>query len=172
MRALKIIGAGVLAILGGRYLWQLSRTGKKAIVEVSGRIHKVTLGGVELVLRYNIKNPTKTSIEMAPPLVSLSYNGNVLASTSMSLVEIPEASRSEKGRIRILPFKETGHITTSILIPYLTVIGAGATLFKTLQANLAEESEAEPVKFEVATVSTVFTKVGSFPYDEVTTITL
>ena len=172
MKALKIIGVGVLAFFGGRYLWQLSRTGSKAVVAVSGRVHKATLEGVEVILKYNIKNPTKTSIEMAVPLIKLSHNGKVLASTSMSLVEIPEDVRSTNGRIKILPFKETGQITTSLLVPYLTVVGAGANLFSILQSRTEEGSDEKPIEFEIETISTVFTKVGSIPYDDKVTVTI
>ena len=166
MKALNVILIGGAVFLGGRYLLSLNRASKKAVVQVSANVHRVTFEGVEVVLKYNIKNPTRTSIEMAAPLITLSHNGKVLASSSMALVEIPEDVRTTNGRIRILPFKETGIIATSILLPYLSLIGAGANLITALKNRLNAESEEETVKFEVATTSTVFTKVGSYPYDD------
>ena len=141
MSALKFILIGGAVFLGGRYLYALNRAGKKVIVQVGGRVHKVTLTGVEVVLKYNIKNPTNTGIEMAAPLISLSHNSKILASSSMALVEIPEDVRTTNGRIKIKPFKQTGEITTSILIPHLSVIGAGANLFSILKDRLNANSQ-------------------------------
>jgi len=172
MKALKIILIGGAVFLGGRYLYSLNRAGKKAVVQVGGRVHKVTFEGVEVVLKYNIKNPTNSSIEMAAPLITLTHEGKVLASSSMSLVEIPEDVRSTNGRIKVLPFKETGIITTSILLPFLSLIGAGANLVTVLKNKLNAQAEQESVTFEVNTTSTVFTKIGSYPYDDTETVTI
>lgn len=164
-----LIGAGLF--FTGRYIWSLSRTGQKAVVEIDGRVHKVTFAGVEVVVNYNIKNPTRSSIEMAAPLISLSYNGTVLASSSMSLVDIPEEVRTPKDMIKILPFKETGKISTSILLPHLSILGAGANLLSQLKDRLNSGSDIiKKVKLEIITTSTVFTKLGSYPYDEKTVI--
>ena len=172
MKAISIILIGGSALLVGKYLYSLNRAGQKAIVQVSGNVRKVTLEGVEVVLKYNIKNPTNTSIEMAAPLIKLSYNNKILASSSMSLVEIPEDVRSTNGNIRILPFKETGHVTTSILLAYPSLIGTGAQLIARMKSRLDAQSEQEPIKFEIETTSTVFTKIGKYPYDEKVTITI
>lgn len=165
-KALIILGVGGLAFLGGRYLWQLNRAGNKAVVEVSGRVHKVALNGVEVVVNYNIKNPANVMIEMATPLVKLSHNKKIIASTSMALVDVPENAKAN-GRIRISPHSETGEIQTSVLLPYLQLIGAGGSLFTKLKERLTNSStEQEPIEFEIETVSTVFTKLGSVPYDD------
>ncbi|MBD3638153.1 MAG: hypothetical protein HUJ25_12445 [Crocinitomicaceae bacterium] len=171
-KVLIVIGIGGLAFLGGRYLWQLNRAGEKAAVEVSGRVHKITLNGVEVVLSYNIKNPTNVAIEMAVPLVKLSHRQKVIASSSMSLVNIPEDAKTANGRIRIAPNAETGYIQTSILLPYLSLIGAGSSVITALKnrLNSTGDEEQEPVEFEVQTTSTVFTKLGSVPFDDVQTI--
>jgi len=170
MKILKAILIGGAAFFGGRYLFSLNRAGKKVVVSVGARVHKVSLEGVQVVLNYNIKNPTKTSIEMAAPLIKLMHNGKVLASSSMALVEIPKNVRSDKG-IKILANKETGNITTSILIPTLSIIGTGANLLTILKNRLKPDSEnKETVKFEIETTSTVFTKIASFPYDDKTII--
>lgn len=164
-----ILGAGVLFI-GGRYLYQLHRAGQKVVVSVSARVHKVTIEGVVVVMNYNIKNPTNSSIEMSPPLIGLAHNGKILASSSMALVEVPPNARSEKGRIKILPFKETGTITTSILLPTLSLLGAGAKLLNRLKERLMPASDEAPITFDIQTTSTVFTKVGSYPYDQTETV--
>ncbi len=166
MKALKFIVIGGLVYFGGRYLFSLNRAGSKAVVQVGARVHKLAMEGVVVVLKYNIKNPTRASIEMAAPLVKLSYNGKVLASSSMALVEIPEDVRSTNGRIRILPFKETGEITTSITIPYLSLVGAGAVLLARLKNRLDPDAEQVKTKFNIETTSTVFTQLGSYPFDD------
>ena len=170
-KALIILGVGGLVILGGRYLWQLNRAGNKAVVEVNGRVHKVTMNGINVEISFNIKNPANVSIEMAPPLVKLIHNSKVLASTSLRLVDIPENAKAN-GRIWIAPHSETGAIITSITLPYLSLIGAGAELISKLKDKLNPDKEAEPVEFEIETNSTVFTKVGSVPYDDKQVITI
>lgn len=171
MKALNVILIGGTIILGGRYLLSLNRTGKKVVVQIGANVKSVSFEGVEVVLKYNIKNPTKSSIEMSAPLITLLHQGKVLASSSMTLVDIPESAQSN-GRIKILPFKETGNITTSIRIPYLSLLGAGANLISVLKdrLNASPEDKIETVKFEVKTTSRVYTKVGSYPYDDKTIV--
>lgn len=172
MKFLKyIIGAGI-AFWGGRHLYQLHRAGKKVVVSVGGRVHKVSFEGVVVVMNYNIKNPTNSSIEMSTPLIKLSYDSTILASSSMALVEVPKEVRSEKGRILIRPFKETGQITTSILLPTLSLLGTGAKLLTRLKNRLLSDSDEAPIKFEIDTTSTVFTNIGNYPYDETETINI
>lgn len=164
-----LIGGGILFV--GKQLLSLNRAGNKIALEIGGRIHKIALEGVVVVLKYNIKNPTVSSIQMAAPLIKLSYNGKVLASSSMALVEIPEDARSASGKIAIKPHSETGFITTSIIIPYLSLLGAGANLILRLKDSLAGNRD-NPVKFKIETNSTVYTKVGNYPYDETTTVSI
>lgn len=166
MKALTVIVIGGIAFLGGKYLYSLNRAGNKAVVQISGKVDKVTIGGVVVVLKYNIKNPTGGNIEMAAPLIKLLHDGKVLASSSMALVEIPEDVRTTNGRIRILPYKETGIITTSIQLPFLSLIGAGANLVTRLKNRLDPDAEQTTIKFEVETTSTVFTTVANYPYDD------
>lgn len=165
-KAAAVIGG---LLLTGKYLLSLNRAGKKIVVDVGGRIHKLSIEGVVVVLKYNIKNPTTSSIKMAAPLVKLSYNGKVLASSSMSDVEIPEKARTDDGRIKINRESETGFITTEILIPYLSLLGAGANLLLRLKDKVNGRSD-EGVNFEIETNSTVYTKVGNYPYDDTTII--
>lgn len=175
MKLLKYIIGGGLAFIGGRYLYQLYRTGKKVVVDVTGRVHKVTLSGVLVVLNFNIKNPTNGSIEMSMPLIKLTQGNTVLASSSMSIIDVPEEARSTKDRIKIRPFKETGTITTRILLPTLSLLGASAKLLPHLKNRLLSSSQTQnnpPIEFQVETTSTVFTKIGSYPYDEKMTISV
>src|SRR5688500_2585724 len=166
MKALKIIAIGGAVFLGGRYLFSLKRTGNKAVVQVGGKVDKVTISGVVVELKFNIKNPTRSNIEMAIPLIKLSHDGKILASSSMALVEIPVESQSDNGRIRILPYKETGTITTSILLPFLSLIGTGANLVTRLKNKLDPAAQQVTIKFEIETNSTIYTSLGDYPYDD------
>lgn len=166
MKALNVILIGGAVFLGGRYLYSLNRASNKVVVQIGGRVHKVSFEGVEVILKYNIQNPTNSSIRMSAPLIKLSHNSKVLASSSMELVEIPEDVRSTNG-IKIKPFKETGIITTSILLPTLSLVGTGANLITLLKNRLnAGSDNQETIKFEIETTATVFTKVGNIPYDD------
>jgi hypothetical protein len=107
---------------------------------------------------------------MTPPLIKIRHQNqgkeNILASSSMALVDIPDATTDSKGRIRIPPFNETGVITTRILIPHLKLIGLSSGLI----ARLKDPNEK--VNFTIETNATLFTAIGSFSYDQQTPIAL
>ena len=168
MSKLKYIALGIGAFFGGRYLLSLSRAGNKIVTTVSGQKDQITAQGIGVKVKYNIKNPTKAKIKLTPPLIKLTVNGKLLASSTMQQVDIPEAVRDEKGRIKIEAFKETGEITSTILVPWLSVIGIGPQLMSRLQSN----DPNEKVKIEVETISQIYTKVGDYPYEDKTTIQL
>jgi hypothetical protein len=165
MSWIKTIAIGGAIFLVGRHFLSLNRASKTAAVDVGGRVHRVSIEGIELMLDYNIKNPTRSRMEMAVPLIKLIYNGTVIATTSMSQVVIPEAVRSASGRIRIEPFKETGIISTPVLLPYLNLISVGANLISRLKDRLTGQPD-QPIKVEIQTTTTFFTALASIPYDE------
>lgn len=164
----KILIGGVIYIVGKKVL-SLNRAKNKVATDVGGRIHKIGFEGVEVVLKYNVKNPTSSALQMTAPLIKLSYNGKTLATSSLSRMEIPEDSRSDNGNISIKPLSETGFISTRMLVPHLSLLGAGANLLNRLRASLTGE-EDKPVKLEVATTSQVISDIGTFPYDDLVTI--
>ncbi|MCT4583130.1 MAG: hypothetical protein N4A35_17090 [Flavobacteriales bacterium] len=170
MSVFKYILIGTGAFLGLRYLKGMNRISKKAVIDITGKVDKVTIEGVVVILKYNIKNPARTSINLTPPLIKIIHQGqgkeNILASSSMALVDIPEETKDRKGRIRIPPFNETGAITTRILIPHLKMIGLGSGLIARLK------DPTQKVNFMIETNATLFTAIGSFPYDHQTTIAL
>jgi len=73
------------------------------------------------------------------------------------------------GNIIIKPLSETGFISTRMLIPYLSLLGAGANLLQRLKATMAGEEDSS-VKLQVATTSQVHSNLGTFPYDDLVTI--
>lgn len=166
--ASKILIGGVIFYLG-KHVYSLNRAKNKIATDVGGRLHKLGMEGVEVALKFNIKNPTSASIKMTAPLIKLSYNGKILATSSITRLEIPEDARSASGKIKIKPESETGFITTRMLIPYLSLLGAGANLLQRLKATL-EGREDTPVLLQVATTSHVQSAIGTFPYDDLVTI--
>ena len=164
----KILIGGVIYILG-KQVFRLNRVKNKVATDVGGRIHKLGMEGVEVELKFNIKNPTSSALEMTAPLIKLSYNGKVLATSSIARLEIPEDARSASGNIKIEQQSETGFITIRTLIPYLSLLGAGANLLQRLRASMNGE-EDNPVPLQVATTSEVRSNLGTFPYDDLVTI--
>ncbi|MCR9171924.1 MAG: hypothetical protein NXI10_05500 [bacterium] len=158
-----LIGIGLVA--GGRYVYNLTRTQNKAAVQLGGRVHKMTMQGIELLVSFNIKNPGNSSMEMAIPLIKLFHSGTLLGASSMTQVDIPDATKGSNGRIRIPANSETGVISTIILLPYLSLTGLGANLVATLKDRL--KGGSQKVKFTVETNTTIFTPLGGeIPYDD------
>ncbi len=166
MSLVKYIIGGGIAFFAGRYLINLTRAGNKAVTMVNGKIDRITPQGVDVSLSYNIKNPTRSSLRMTPPLIKLSHQGKVLASSSMKTVDIPADAKDSKGRIKILPHNETGEISTLINIPYLNLVGVGIGLWNKIN------DPNQSVKLTIESNATLYTSVGVFPYDDITNIEL
>jgi len=166
MKVIKYIALGIGAFFGGRYLLSLNRAGQKVLTIVTGQKDKITAQGISILLKYNIKNPTRANMKMTAPLIKLSFGGKLLASSTMQEVEIPENARDENGRILIKAFSETGEITTKILVPWLSVLSIGSQLLKRLQSD----DPNDKIKVEVETLAQVFTLVGDYPLEETTTL--
>lgn len=168
MKALKYIAVGIGAFFGGRYLLSLSRAGKKMAISVSGKKGLMSAQGINVILSYNIKNPSRANLRIVPPLIKLSFNGKSLASSTMKNVEIPSAVKDSKGRIEIKAFKETGEIATSILVPWVNILSVSPQILARFQGG----DTAKKVKISIETLSHAFTNLGDFPLDNKTTIEL
>lgn len=159
---------GIGALFGGRYLISLSRASKKAVVSVSGKRGLISAQGINVTLNYNIKNPSRANLRITPPLVKLLINDKLVASSTMQNVDIPETVKDSKGRISINAFSETGNITTSILVPWLSIVSISPDVLSRLQNG----DTSQKVQVSVETLSHAFTAVGDFPMDDKTTIQL
>lgn len=168
MKALKYIALGIGAFFGGRYLLSLNRAKNKVLTIVTGQRDKITAQGISLLVKYNIKNPTRVNMKMTAPLIKLSFNGKLLASSTMQYVDIPQHARDDSGRISIKAFKETGEIITKILVPWLSIAGISPHLLARLQSS----DPKDKIKLQIETISQVFTLAGDYPMDEITTIEL
>lgn len=166
MKAVKYIALGIGAFFGGRYIFSLARASKKAIVSVSGKRGQISAQGVTVSLNYNIKNPSRANLKISPPLIKLSLNGKLVASSTMQHVDIPQAVRDTEGKINIKAFNETGNITTSILIPWLNVVAISPTILARLQSG----DTTQKVQVSIETLSHAFTSIGDFPIDNTTTL--
>lgn len=168
MKAIKYLAIGGGIYLIGKYLLSLDQAQKRAVIFASGKIDKFTAQGLSLILRYNIKNPSTGNLRMTPPLIKLSIAGNLIASSSMQMIDIPENVRDKTGKIIIRPFQETGDIETRILIPWLSLVGIAPDLLKRIKSNDIKDK----IKIQVETLSQAYTLVGSFPYRSLTSFKL
>ena len=168
MNALKYIAIGIGTFLGGKYLLSLNRASQKIITSVTGKKDKITTQGISVLLSYNIKNPTRANIKITAPLIKLSFNGKFLASSTMETVDIPLSAKDSSGRIVIKAFKETGVITTKLMIPWLNVLSIGPQLM----TRLKSQDPKDKIQLEIETVSQVYTLAGDYPLEEITTIEL
>lgn len=161
---------GAAAFFGYRAFVGLKRASEKVATQISARVHKLTIQGVVLVVGFNIKNPTRASLDMAMPLITVAYNGTQLAQNSLSEVNIPAAILTSERHIRIEKYKETGMIYTEVTLPFFSLLSAGASLVKQLKDRM--NGGSNPIQFEVEVNSQVFTALGSYAYDEKQTITV
>lgn len=168
MKAIKYIALGIGAFFGGKYILSLSRASNKAIVSVSGKRGLISAQGINVTLNYNIKNPSRANLKITPPLVKLLINDKLVASSTMQNVEIPDSIKDSKGRISINAFSETGNITTSILVPWLSIVTISPDILSRLQSG----DTAQKVQVSIETLSHAFTSIGDFPLDDKTTIQL
>jgi hypothetical protein len=168
MKAIKYIAIGLGSFLGIRYLLGLNRAKDKININVSGQKDSITAQGITLLVKYNIQNPTRAKLKLTPPLIKLSVNGKLIASSAMQSVEIPQNVKDQSGRIIIEAFKETGIITTKILVPWLAIAAISPTLVTRLQST----DPKDKIKIEVETISQVYTLAGDYPYEDVSTIEL
>ena len=168
MKAIKYIAIGIGSILGIRYLFSLNRAKDKVLTVVTAQRDKITAQGIGVLIKYNIKNPTRATLRMVPPLIKLSANGKLLASSTMQEVDIPSGAKDSSGRIVIEAFKETGEITSKILIPWLSI----AQLVPQILTRLQSADAKDKVSVQIETLSHVYTRIGDYPFEDITTLKL
>ncbi len=163
-----IIGGAVVAVVAGKYLLSLNRAQKKIVIVTTGRKDKISAQGISILIRYNLKNPTNVSMRMTPPLIKLSVNGKLIATSNMQMIDIPANVRDSSGKIIIPASNETGNIETRVLLPWISLASIGPDLIKRFQSTDSKDQ----ITITVETISQVFSLVGSFPYEEKTTMKL
>jgi hypothetical protein len=167
MKALTVIAVGSALLLTGKYLFSLNKAQDKIIIVVSGKVYKISAQGVTLIIKYNIKNPTRSTMRMTAPLITLTVNGKQVATSNMQLIDIPEASKDLSGKIVIRPNNETGDIQTEVMIPWIGLANIAPDLIARFQHP---DENAKKITVKVGTNSVVYTLVGSFPYEQTSII--
>lgn len=162
MKAIKYLVIGSAVVFAGKYLLSLNRAQKKIIIVATGKRDKISTQGISILIRYNIKNPTKASMRMTPPLIKLSINGKLIGTSNMQLNDVPAAVRDKSGKIIIRAFNETGNIEAHVLIPWISLATVGGDLIKRFQST--DPKDQITVKLE--TISQVYSLVGNFPHEE------
>ncbi len=77
-----LLGAGALLLVGGGVqLLNLSQLNKELQIEQSAQLYKVRLTGLTVRIDILLKNPTPGQISVLTPNITLSYNGELLASS-------------------------------------------------------------------------------------------
>jgi|GEM_PF-3536843 len=168
MKAIKYIAIGGAAFLVGKYLLSLKRAEKQVVIVTTGKKDKITIQGITLLVRYNIKNPTDANMRMTPPLVKLIVDGKLIGTSDMTLIDIPENVRDKTGKIVIRAFKETGNIETRIFIPWINLIPIAPDLVKRLKSS----DKKDQISVSVVTNCQLYTPIGNFPYSQTSKMTL
>jgi hypothetical protein len=109
---IKIGIAGGLAF--GLYrLYEMNRVSEKVVTSLSNpRIHTVDLRGLIIHTEINIDNPTKSSVKITKPVITLSSKGKYITST-----------HPEEKEITIKPLATSQIDTIEVIIPWTILVG-------------------------------------------------
>ena len=139
------IGAGIL--LGGGYLFRMSRTKANLEFEVNSKILSLKLSGITIRVDAKIKNPSDVSLKIKYPFMKIIYKGETLGS-----------SQAIDKDITIPAFGEANVEGIIINIPLSGIFSIGMDLLKSLKTK-------EGVKVIVKVITTVYTTFSSIPYE-------
>lgn len=148
-----LIGAGAVAALfyGGSYLLKLKRLSAELESETKVAIHKVSLTGIELVIKVKLKNPSEGSIKVKHPFVKMMYGEKTVASSQVRDSDITVEKFSE---VNLDPIKiSLGFLSMATSVPAL----------------IKEYRETGKLNLTVHTVTTIN---NSLPYTKTDNITL
>lgn len=165
MKTITYIAIGGALLLAGGYLYRINNSQYKIAIVVSGKIHSVSARGVTLRITYNIKNPTDATMRLTPPFIILVVNGKQVATSNMQVIDIPEGSRDAGGKIVIRANKETGDITSEVIIPWFSLIGVAPDVIKRIR-----DGKKGQLSVKVTTQCQIYTLLGNFPYEQVSTM--
>jgi len=111
----KILGIGILGglIFGAVKLFKMKKVSDKMVSNLSNpRIHKVDLKGIAFRTEIKIQNPTKESMNITKPVVTLTTNGKYISSNN-----------PENKEITIQPLATSNIDTIEIPITWSTLAG-------------------------------------------------
>lgn len=143
------IGAGVV--------WALSKVVSKAtaseklVVQVSGRIHKITFSKITVIVDALVKNPTQQSFRFRRPFVTLKYKSETFGTSDVkdTIIDLP-------------PYKE---ITVKDIVIDIQLLQLPAVLLDAF--NILKTAQGT-LEIDANTVIPVVTPAGDVPvpYDE------
>ncbi|OYU93874.1 MAG: hypothetical protein CFE21_18760 [Bacteroidetes bacterium B1(2017)] len=149
----KLIGIGFLGALGV-FLLRMVRaqnvSDNSTFKLANPRIHDVNLGGISIRTEIAVNNPTKDSLNMTKPVVSLWSNGKVLTQ-----------SVAENKTIQIMPLSVSSIDTIELVLPWtalskvvgsiITQIPALISAFKTKKLSTVLASLNLPLEMSFST---------------------
>ena len=143
------IGAGVLLAL--TKVVSKAAASDKLVVQVSGRIFKITFTKITVIVNALIKNPTQQSFKFRTPFVTLKYKGETIGVSDVkdTIIDLP-------------PYKEIPVKDIVIDIQLLQLPALALDAFKILQ------SAQGTLEIDVNAIVPVVTPAGDVPvpYDE------
>jgi hypothetical protein len=148
-----LIGAGAVAALyfGGSYFLKLKRLSSELESETKVSIHKVSVSGIDLMIRVRLKNPSGGSLVVKHPFVKMIYGGKTIASSQVKDLNITVEKFSE---VSLEPIKITlGFLNMATTVPGL----------------IREYRDSGKINLTVHTVTTIN---DSVPYSKTDNITL
>jgi len=165
MNAVTVIAVGGALVLVGNYLYGINKSQYSIALVATGRVQKVSVQGITLLVQYNIKNPSQATMRLSAPLIIISVNGKQIATSNMQTASIPEPSR-DGDKIVVRANTETGAIGSELTIPWIAL----ASIAPDLITRFKNPDPKKKISLKVVTQCRVFTIVGSFPYESVSTI--
>lgn len=111
----KLLGIGIVGglVFGAIKLFKMKTVSEKMVSKLSNpRVHKVDLSGIAFRTEIKIQNPTKNSMTITKPAVTLTTNGKYITSNS-----------PEQKTVTIKPLATTNIDTIELNIGWATLAG-------------------------------------------------
>ncbi len=143
------IAGGIAALISIRYLSRLQKAG----TNITSRIHKINLTGIELKAEVRLQNPNPISLELQHPFVKILHKDKLIGSSTIenTVIEIPENSEKTFD---------------------LKIISAGwLTLIQILGTKIARDIRlGNPIQLQIQTQ--IISRVNGLPYEKTDTMTI
>jgi hypothetical protein len=147
------IGAGL--IWGMSKLAGKAKASEKLVVNITGRIHKITFSKITVICDAVVKNPTQQSFRFRRPFVTLKDKGKTLGNSDVQATEIELPAYKET------PIKN--FVIEIQLLQLPAVLLDAFNILKTAKGNL---------QVEVVTLIPLITPAGDVPVTYQDTIVL
>jgi ribosomal protein L31E len=122
MKVWYIIGVGALA-LSVYGLMQLAKAGADLVTNTKTRLHSIDTGKAIFAINVQIKNPNPTALTIQFPFVTITYKGQVIASSlpRKEMVVIAPLSLTEMNTLYLeVPFYKLSGVAVELIQKFLT----------------------------------------------------